>query len=48
MTESKMAILYGRLKARGEKIDKAEERIEKDRQKKKENYKWRILNEIKQ
>ena len=48
MTESKMAILYGRLKARGEKIDKAEERLEKDRQKKKESYKWKILNEIKQ
>lgn len=44
----KMAMLYGRLQARWEKIDKAEERLEKDRQKKKESYKWRIINEIKQ
>lgn len=47
VTESQMAVLYGRLRARWEKIEKAEERLEKDRQKKRENYKWRIVNEIK-
>jgi hypothetical protein len=30
------------------KLDKAEEWLEKDRQKKRETYKWRIINEIKQ
>lgn len=44
----KMAILYWRLQARWEKLDKAEERLDKDRQKKKESYKWKIVNEIKQ
>lgn len=43
-----MALLYGRLKARWEKLDKAEERLDKDIQKKKESYKWKIINEIKQ
>lgn len=48
MTQSQMAILYGRLKARGEKLEKAEQRLKADYDKKKESYKWRILNEIKQ
>ena len=30
------------------KLDKAEEWLEKDRQKKREAYKWKIINEIKQ
>ena len=30
------------------KLDKAEEWLEKDRQKKREAYKWRIINELKQ
>lgn len=45
---SRMALLYGRLKARWNKLDKAEERLDKDRQRKKESYKWKIINEIKQ
>ena len=44
----RMALLYGRLKARWEKLDKAEERLDKDRQRKRESYKWKIINEIKQ
>lgn len=44
----RMALLYGRLKNRWNKLDKAEERLDKDRQKKKESYKWKIVNEIKQ
>lgn len=48
MTKSKMFYLYGRLKARGEKIDKAEELLKPCYEKKKENYKRKILNEIKQ
>lgn len=48
VSEAKLAILYWRLRARWEKIDKAEEWLEKDRQKKRESYKWRIINEIKQ
>ena len=44
----RMALLYGRLKNRWNKLDKAEERLDKDRQKKKESYKWKIINEIKQ
>ena len=48
MTKAKMAMLYGRLKARGEKIEKAELRLKPDYDKKKESYKWRIINEIKQ
>lgn len=47
-TEAQLAMLYWRLRARGEKIDKAEERLDKDRKKKQESYKWRIINEIKQ
>lgn len=47
-TEPRLAMIYWQLKARGEKIDKAEERLEKDRQKKMETYKWKIINEIKQ
>lgn len=43
----RMAMLYGRLKERWNKLDKAEERLEKDKQKKKESYKWKIVNEIK-
>ena len=46
-SESRLAIFYGQLRANGTKLDKAEERLEKDRQKKREAYKWRILNEIK-
>lgn len=48
MSESKMALLYGRIKARWDKIDKAEERLKPDYDRKKESYKWRILNDIKQ
>ena len=44
----RMALLYGRLKNRWNKLDKAEERLDKDRQRKKESYKWKIINEIKQ
>ena len=44
----KMAILYWRLRNRWEKLDKAEERLKPDIDRRKENYKWRILNEIKQ
>ena len=44
----RMALLYGRLKNRWNKLDKAEERLDKDRQKKRESYKWKIINEIKQ
>jgi hypothetical protein len=47
-TESKLATLYWRLKARWEKLDKAEEWLNPCYEKKKESYKWRILNEIKQ
>lgn len=47
-TEPQLAMLYWRLRARGEKIDKAEERLDKDRQRKRESYKWKIINEIKQ
>ena len=47
MTEAKMFMLYWRLKARWEKIDKAEELLKPYRDQKKENYKWKILNEIK-
>lgn len=46
-SESRLAIFYGQLRANWTKLDKAEERLEKDRQKKREAYKWRILNEIK-
>jgi hypothetical protein len=48
MSESKLFILYGRLKARGEKLEKAEEKLKPFLDRRKENYKWRILNEIKQ
>lgn len=41
-------MFYWQLRARWNKLEKAEEWIEKDRQKKREAYKWRIINEIKQ
>ena len=44
----RMAMLYWRLRARGNIINKADERLDKDIQKKKESYKWKIINEIKQ
>lgn len=44
----KMAILYGRLKAKWMKLDKWEEWLGKSIDKKKENYKWKILNQMKQ
>ena len=47
-TEPRLAMFYWQLRARGNVIDKAEEWLEKDRQKKREAYKWRIINEIKQ
>ena len=47
-TEGRLAMTYGRLRARWEKMEKAEAWLEKDRQKKRESYKWKILNEIKQ
>lgn len=43
-----MAMLYWRLRARGNIINKADERLDKDIQKKKESYKWKIINDIKQ
>ncbi len=46
-SESRLAIFYWQLRARWTKLDKAEERLEKDIQKKRDSYKWRILNEIK-
>lgn len=46
-SESRLAIFYGQLRANWTKLDKAEERLGKDIQKKREAYKWRILNEIK-
>ena len=46
-TESKLAIFYWQIKYHWMKLDKAEERLEKDRKKKRDSYKWRILNEIK-
>ena len=47
-SESRLAVFYWQLKANWTKLDKAEERLEKDRKKKRESYKWRIINEIKQ
>ena len=47
-TEPRLAMLYWQLRARGEKLDIAEERLDKDKQKQKEAYKWRIINDIKQ
>lgn len=47
-TNPRMAILCWRLRARGEKLEKADERLKPDYDRKKENYKWRIINEIKQ
>lgn len=47
-SESRLAIFYGQLRANWTKLDKAEEWLEKDRKKKRESYKWKILNEIKQ
>ena len=47
-TEPRLAMLYWQLRARWNKIEKAEERLEKDRQKKREAYKWRVINEVKQ
>ena len=44
----RMAMLYWRLRARGNIINKADERLDKDIQKKKESYKWKIINDIKQ
>lgn len=44
----KMAILYGRLKGRWMKLDKWEEWINKSIEKKKTDYKWKILNQMKQ
>lgn len=46
-SESRLAIFYGQLRATWTKLDKAEERLKNDVQKKREAYKWRILNEIK-
>lgn len=46
-SESRLAIFYGQLRANWTKLDKAEERLKNDVQKKREAYKWRILNEIK-
>jgi hypothetical protein len=43
-----MAILYGRFKARWMKLDKWEEWINKSIAKRKEDYKWKILNQMKQ
>ena len=45
-TESQLAVLYWRLRARWTKLETAEARIEKDRKKKRESYKWKILNQI--
>lgn len=47
-TEPRLAMLYWRLRANWEKLDKAEEWIGKDLKKKRESYKWRIINEIQQ
>lgn len=47
-TESRLAIFYWQIKYHWMKLDKAEEWLEKDRQKKREAYKWKIINEIKQ
>ena len=44
----KMAVLYGRLKAQWIIIEKAEEWLKPCYEKKREIYKWKILNEIKQ
>lgn len=46
-SESRLAIFYGQLRATWTRLDKAEERLKNDVQKKREAYKWRILNEIK-
>lgn len=48
MTESKMAMLYWRIRARGSKSESAEERLKPCIDKREESYKWRIINEIKQ
>lgn len=47
-TESRLAMFYWQIRYHGMKLDKAEEWLEKDKQKKREAYKWKILNEIKQ
>lgn len=43
----KMAILYGRLKARWMILENGEKWLDLSRNKKKESYKWKILNEMK-
>ena len=48
MKESRLWQLYWRLKARWNKIDKAEEMLKPLINKKQEDYKWRIINEMQQ
>ena len=44
----RMALLYGRLRDRWEKLERAEAWLKPDIERRKESYKWRIINEIKQ
>lgn len=46
MKESRLWQLYWRVRARGTKIDKAEEMLEPLRKKKQEEYKWKMLGEM--
>ena len=48
MTRSKIRTTYWRLRARWNTIDKAEEIIKQEQDKKQEDYKWRVINEIQQ
>lgn len=47
-TESKLATLYWRIRARWDRIEQAEEWLKPCLDKKKEAYKWKIINETKQ
>lgn len=46
MSESKLWQTYWRLRARGNKIDKAEEMLKPLKEQKKEDYKWKMLWEM--
>lgn len=48
MSESKIWQTYWRLRARGNKIDKAEEMLKPYYDKKADSYKWKKINEIQQ
>lgn len=48
VTESKLAYLYWRLKARGSWMEQADQWLKHDYDRKKESYKWKVINEIQQ